>query len=43
MGLPAERLESALRFSLSHLLGTEEVEEAAQRIGRVVSRLRQAK
>jgi len=41
MGLPTERLESALRFSLSHLLGTEEVEEAAQRIGRVVRRLRQ--
>jgi cysteine desulfurase len=43
MGLPIERLESALRFSLSHLLDPGEVEEAAHRIGRVVHRLRQAK
>ena len=42
MGVPEERLHSALRFSLSHLLGVEEIEEAARRVGRVVRRLRAA-
>ena len=40
MGISEERLHSALRFSLSHLLGVEEVEEAARRIAEVVRRLR---
>jgi cysteine desulfurase len=40
MGLPPELLHSAMRFSLSSLLSEAEVEEAARRIGAVVSRLR---
>jgi cysteine desulfurase len=40
MGVPDEVLRSAMRFSLSHLLSVEEVEEAAQRIGEAVGRLR---
>ena len=40
MGVPDERLHSAMRFSLSHLLSTEEVDEAVRRVGRVVRRLR---
>jgi cysteine desulfurase len=41
MAVPKERLHSAMRFSLSSLLSEHEVEEAARRIARVVSRLRQ--
>jgi cysteine desulfurase len=40
MGVPADVLHSALRFSLSPLLTAEEVEEAGRRIVRVVRRLR---
>jgi cysteine desulfurase len=40
MGVPDEVLVSAMRFSLSHLLSVEEVDEAARRIGAVVRRLR---
>jgi cysteine desulfurase len=40
MGVSDERLHSAMRFSLSHLLGVEEIEEAARRVGKVVRRLR---
>lgn len=40
MGLEEDRLHSAVRFSLSHLLSADEVEEAARRVGRVVQRLR---
>ena len=40
MGVPQEILQSAMRFSLSHLLSEEEIEEAARRIGAVVNRLR---
>jgi cysteine desulfurase len=40
MGVPEERLHSAMRFSLSALLGEHEIEEAARRIATVVSRLR---
>jgi cysteine desulfurase len=43
MALSPERLGSAMRFSLSHLLTREEVEEAASRIGGVVQRLGQGK
>jgi cysteine desulfurase len=41
MGLPAELLQSALRFSLSHLNTAEEVTEAAGRIGKIVRKLRE--
>ena len=40
MGVPAERLHSALRFSLSPLLTEAEIDEAANRIATVVKRLR---
>jgi cysteine desulfurase len=40
MGVPDEVLRSAMRFSLSHLLTVEEMEEAARRVGGVVQRLR---
>src|SRR5262249_7733041 len=40
MGLSEEVLRSAMRFSLSSLLTEAEVEEAAQRVVRVVKRLR---
>jgi cysteine desulfurase len=40
MGVPEEMLHSAMRFSLSALLTEAEVDEAARRIGAVVSRLR---
>jgi cysteine desulfurase len=40
MGVPEERLRSAMRFSLSHLLTEADVVEAARRIGDVVTRLR---
>ncbi len=42
MGLPEDRLRSALRFSFSHLLALADVEEAARRVVRVVRRLREA-
>jgi cysteine desulfurase len=41
MGVPGEVLHSAMRFSLSPLLGEAEVEEAARRVAAVVGRLRQ--
>jgi cysteine desulfurase len=40
MNVPELRLHSAMRFSLSPLLGLDEVEEAARRIAAVVRRLR---
>jgi cysteine desulfurase len=40
MGVPDAVLFSAMRFSLSHLLSLEEIEEAARRVGEVVRRLR---
>jgi cysteine desulfurase len=40
MGVPPARLQSAMRFSFSHLLTEEEMIEAARRIGEVVRRLR---
>src|SRR5262249_1724896 len=40
MGVPDDVLASAMRFSLSHLLSVEEIDEAAQRVGQVVQRLR---
>jgi cysteine desulfurase len=40
MGVPEDVLHSALRFSLSHLLSAEEVDEAARRGAGVVNRLR---
>jgi cysteine desulfurase len=40
MGVPEDRLHSAMRFSLSALLDEDEVEEAARRIAAVVCRLR---
>jgi cysteine desulfurase len=40
MGVPPEVLHSAIRFSLSPLLGDAEVEEAARRVAAVVQRLR---
>src|SRR5262245_20115392 len=40
MGVPDAVLVSAMRFSMSHLLTVEEVEEAARRVGEVVRRLR---
>jgi cysteine desulfurase len=42
MGMSAERLHSAMRFSLSPLLTESEVIEAARRIVAVVQRLRQS-
>lgn len=41
MGVVPENLESAMRFSLSALLSEAAVREAAERIARVVGRLRQ--
>jgi cysteine desulfurase len=41
MGVPDEVLHSAMRFSFSHLLSAAEVTEAAERIARVVRRLRE--
>jgi cysteine desulfurase len=40
MGVPPARLQSAMRFSFSHLLTEVEMTEAARRIGEVVRRLR---
>ncbi len=40
MGLPAELLQSALRFSLSSLVTADMVDTAAERIGEVVKGLR---
>jgi cysteine sulfinate desulfinase/cysteine desulfurase-like protein len=40
MNVSAERLHSALRFSLSHLLSDEQIHDAAQRVVQVVRRLR---
>jgi cysteine desulfurase len=40
LGVPEDVLHSAMRFSFSALLGETEVTEAARRIGRVVTRLR---
>jgi cysteine desulfurase len=40
MGVPQDVLQSAMRFSLSHLLSEEEVEEATRRVAAVVNRLR---
>lgn len=42
MGVPAEVLHSALRFSFHPLLTEEEIDEASRRIIMVVNRLRQA-
>ena len=36
MGLPNDRVKSAMRFSLSHLLTDEEIMEAATRVGHAV-------
>jgi cysteine desulfurase len=41
MNVADEVLQSAMRFSLSHLLTEEEIDEAARRIAGVVARLRQ--
>jgi cysteine desulfurase len=41
MNVPKDVLHSALRFSLSPLLSTSLVEQSAQRIARIVNRLRQ--
>jgi cysteine desulfurase len=40
MRVPADRLQSAMRFSFSHLLREEEIVQAAERIAAVVGRLR---
>src|SRR5205823_11946089 len=40
MGVAEPVLRSAMRFSFSHLLSVEEVEEAVRRVGGVVRRLR---
>jgi cysteine desulfurase len=40
MRVPEERLRSAMRFSLTHLLSESEVYEAAQCIAAVVQRVR---
>jgi cysteine desulfurase len=40
MGVPQEVLQSAMRFSFSHLLLESETEEAARRVGAVVQGLR---
>jgi cysteine desulfurase len=42
MGVSDAELHSAMRFSLSHLLGEEEIDEAGRRIAAVVGRLRRA-
>jgi cysteine desulfurase len=42
MGVPAERLHSAMRFSMSPLLSEDEISEAGRRIVAVVRRLRSA-
>jgi cysteine desulfurase len=42
LGVPRDVLHSAMRFSFSHLLTEEEIDEAACRIAEVVTRLRQA-
>lgn len=41
MGLPPERLHSAIRFSFSHLNTPEEIRTAVQRVAAVVRELRQ--
>jgi cysteine desulfurase len=41
LGVPAEVLHSAMRFSFSPLLNEAEVDEAARRIAGVVQRLRE--
>jgi cysteine desulfurase len=41
MGVPEAVLRSAMRFSLSYLLTEAEIDEAAERIARIVARLRQ--
>jgi cysteine desulfurase len=41
MGIADERLHSAMRFSLSFLLSEREVADAAERVAKVVRRLRQ--
>jgi cysteine desulfurase len=41
MACPPEVLQSAMRFSLSHLMGDEDVTEAARRIVEAVRRLRE--
>jgi cysteine desulfurase len=41
MGVPDDLLHSAMRFSLSHFLKEEEMDDAAQRIAAVVKRLRE--
>jgi cysteine desulfurase len=43
MGVPEEVLHSAMRFSFSALLGEEDVEEAARRVGEIVRRLSSVK
>jgi cysteine desulfurase len=40
MGVPEDVLHSAMRFSLSHLLREDEIDEAGRRIATVVGRLR---
>lgn len=40
LGVPAEQLTSAMRFSLSPLLSEAQIDEAASRISKVVQRLR---
>jgi cysteine desulfurase len=42
MRVPEDVLHSAMRFSLSHLLTEAEISEAAERVARVVRRLRDA-
>jgi cysteine sulfinate desulfinase/cysteine desulfurase-like protein len=40
MGVPADLLDSAMRFSLSALVTQDEIDEAARRVVGVVRRLR---
>jgi cysteine sulfinate desulfinase/cysteine desulfurase-like protein len=40
MEVSTERLQSAMRFSFSHLLKQEEIVEAARRVCEVVKRVR---
>jgi cysteine desulfurase len=40
MNVPADRLQSAMRFSFSHLLTEAEIIDAASRIAKIVKRLR---
>jgi cysteine desulfurase len=40
MGVPDDRLRSAMRFSLAHTLTADEIDEAARRIAAAVGRLR---